>query len=195
VAVYRNNIISPILFPNIIYKYADVYNKAYVVVEANDQGMLVCKGLYYDLEYENVHVESAVKNSLGIEMNKKIKRLGCSGIKDLLEEKKLNVVDETTIFEISTFVAKGQSFEASEGNHDDLMMNLVLFGYFVTTQFFSDMTNIDLKKMMFEEKMRMIEEDIVPFGFIDDASDEISRIENERFYKDENWQIPINVEY
>jgi len=193
--VYRNNIISPILFPNIIYKYADVYNKAYVVVEANDQGMLVCKGLYYDLEYENVHVESAVKNSLGIEMNKKIKRLGCSGIKDLLEEKKLNVVDETTIFEISTFVAKGQSFEASEGNHDDLMMNLVLFGYFVTTQFFSDMTNIDLKKMMFEEKMRMIEEDIVPFGFIDDASDEISRIENERFYKDENWQIPINVEY
>ena len=75
------------------------------------------------------------------------------------------------------------------------MMNLVLFGYFITTQFFSDMTNIDLRKMMFEEKMRMIEEDVVPFGFIDDASDEIARIESERFYKDENWQIPINVEY
>ena len=47
VAVYRNNTISPILFPNIIYKYAKVYNNAYVVVESNDQGSLVTNGLYY----------------------------------------------------------------------------------------------------------------------------------------------------
>ena len=193
VAVYRNNVISPILFPNIIYKYALVYNKAYVVVESNDQGMLVCKGLYFDLEYENMHVESAIKNHMGIEITKKTKRLGCSGIKDLLEENKLLINDEQTILEISTFVAKGQSFEASEGNNDDLMMNLVMFGYFVTTQFFSDMTSIDLKKMMFEEKMRMIEEDVVPFGFIDDASDEIAMIENKERFKDENWQIPLEV--
>ena len=37
VAVYRNNTISPLLFPNIIYKWAGVYNKAYVVIESNDQ--------------------------------------------------------------------------------------------------------------------------------------------------------------
>ena len=98
VAVYRNNTISPILFPNIIYKYATLYNESYVVIESNDQGTLVCQGLYQDLEYENIHMESAVKaDRIGIEMNRKVKRLGCSSAKDLLESKKLSIVDENTI--------------------------------------------------------------------------------------------------
>jgi hypothetical protein len=172
VAVYRNNTISPLLFPNIIYKFANVYNEAYVVIEANDQGGVVCNGLYHDLEYENMHVESAVKaNSLGVEMNKKIKRIGCSGFKDLLENKRLKIVDEQTILEISTFEARGQSFEASDGNHDDLVMNLVMFGYFAMSNHFSDMTDINLKEYMFSQKMKEIEEDVLPFGFIDDGSD------------------------
>ena len=45
VAVYRNNTISPILFPNIIYKYAKLYNESYVIIESNDQGGLVAHGL------------------------------------------------------------------------------------------------------------------------------------------------------
>ena len=186
VAVYRNNTISPLLFPNIIYKFAKPYNEAYVVVESNDQGSVVCNGLYHDLEYENIHVESSVKaNAIGIEINRKTKRLGCSAIKDILEEKRLTINDEQTILEISTFEAKGQSYEASEGNHDDLMMNLVLFGYFVSTQYFSDMTDINLKQMMFEQKMQEIENDVVPFGFIDDGEEAIVRIENE----DDPWRI------
>ena len=180
VAVYRNNTISPLLFPNIIYKFAKVYNEAYVVVEANDQGGVVCNGLYHDLEYENMHVESAVKaNALGVEMNRKVKRLGCSAIKDILEEGKLDIVDENTILEISTFVAKGQSYEASEGNHDDLMMNLVMFGYFATSSYFSEMTDINLKQMMFNQRMKEIEDDVVPFGFIDDGSDYVEQQERE----------------
>ena len=124
-----------------------------------------------------MHVESAVKaDALGIEMTRKTKRLGCSAIKDLLENKKLDIIDENTIIEISTFEAKGQSFEASDGNHDDLMMNLVMFGYFVSTQYFADMTNINLKKMLFDQRMREIEDDIVPFGFIDDGSEHINTI-------------------
>lgn len=179
VAVYRNNTISPILFPNIIYKYANVYNKAYVVIESNDQGTVVTNGLYHDLEYENMHVESSVKrNALGIEITRKTKRLGCSAIKDLLETKKLEVVDEQTILEISTFEARGQSFEAADGNHDDLMMNLVLFGYFVSGNYFQDMTDINLKQLLFEQRMKEIEEDIVPFGFHDDGRDFIRAIED-----------------
>ena len=183
VAVYRNNTISPILFPNIIYKYAKVYNDAYVVVESNDAGQVVCNGLYHDFEYENLHAESTVKsNALGITMNRKVKRLGCSSLKDLLETQKLKLVDENTILETSTFVARGQSYEASDGNHDDLVMNLVLFGYFVSTQYFGDMTDIDLKQMMFEKKMKEIEDDVVPFGYIDDASDYIPEDEKPSWY-------------
>ena len=190
VAAYRNNTISPILFPDIIYKIAKAYNNAYVVIESNDQGAVVCNGLYYDLEYENVHVESAVKaNAIGIEMTRRVKRLGCSGIKDLLEEKKIEIVDEDTIMEVSTFVSKGVSYEASEGNHDDLMMNLVMLGYFITTQMFADMTDINLKQMMFEQQMRQIEDDIVPFGFIDDGSDAIDEAEERERLKYEPWQL------
>jgi len=191
VAVYRNNTISPLLFPNIIYKYAKVYNEAYVVIESNDQGTLVCNGLYMDLEYENMHVESATKNKMGIEINRKTKRLGCSGFKDLLESSKLEIYDEQTIMEISTFVAHGQSYEASEGNHDDLVMNLVMFGYFATGTYFADMTSINLKEMMFQQRMHEIEEDVVPFGFHDDAGDIIDAIEAQEKMKDQGWNIPF----
>lgn len=185
VAVYRNNTISPILFPNIIYKYANLYNEAYVIIESNDQGTLVCQGLYQDLEYENIHMESAIKaDRIGIEMNRKVKRLGCSAIKDILENTKLDVVDEHTIMEISTFVSKGQSYEASDGNHDDLMMNLVMFGYFVSSQFFADMTDINLKEIMFAKKMKEIEDDVPPVGFIDDGLD---AVREEEAQKDQDW--------
>ena len=181
VAVYRNNTISPILLPNIIYKYAKVYNEAYVVIESNDQGTLVCNGLYQDLEYDNLHMESAIKaDRIGIEMNRKVKRLGCSAIKDILENQKLQIIDENTIMEISTFVSKGQSYEASDGNHDDLMMNLVLFGYFVSSQFFADMTDINLKEMMFAKKMKEIEDDVPPVGFIDDGLDQVREEEQQK---------------
>ena len=180
VAVYRNNNISPLLFPDIIYKYANLYNEAYVVVEANDQGTLVTRGLYYDLEYENLHMESAIKaDRLGVEITRKTKRLGCSGIKDILENGKLLIQDQETIMEISTFTARGQSFEASDGNHDDLMMNLVMFGYFANTNMFRDMTDINLREMMYKDKIDQIEADMMPFGIIDDGVGDIPQVPEE----------------
>ena len=175
VAVYRNNTISPLLFPDIIYKYANVYNEAYVVIESNDAGQLVCNGLYHEREYENVHMTSSVKSTgIGVEMNRKTKRLGCSGFKDVLETNRLEVVDEESIIEISTFEAKGQSYEAKEGCHDDLVMNLVMFGYLIQTSYFAEMTDIDVKKMMFEQRMQEIEADVPPFGVHDNGGvDEI----------------------
>jgi hypothetical protein len=173
VAVYRCNTISPILYPNIIYKYATLYNEAYVIIEANDQGSLVTNGLYQDLEYENLHMESVIKaDRIGVEMNRKVKRIGCAAIKDIIEHGKLNIVDPQTILEMSTFVARGISYEASEGNHDDLMMNLVLFGYFAVGNNFEELTDVNLKEMMFEQRMKEIEDDLTPFGFINDGSNE-----------------------
>jgi len=170
VAVYRNNMISPLLFPDIIYKYANTYNEAYVVIESNDQGAVVANGLYYDLEYENTHVESMVKaGAIGMTMNRKVKRIGCSNLKDLIEQDKVELVDSDTIIELSTFVARGSSFEASDNNHDDLVMNLVMFGWFVSSPFFNEMTDIDIKDMMYREQIAAIENELTPFGFTDDG--------------------------
>jgi len=186
VAVYQNNKISPLLFPDIIYKWATAYNEAYVIVESNDQGSVVCNGLYHELEYENIHLESVIKaDRIGVEMTKKVKRIGCSGFKDILEAGGLEIHDEETIQEISTFEAKGQSFEASDGNHDDLVMNLVLFGYFAGTKFFSHMKDETLRKFLYEQKIRQIEDDVVPFGAIDDGRNELK----EKLEVSNEWDV------
>ena len=176
VCVFRDNNISPMLLPDIVYKYANVYNKAYVIVESNDQGAVVCNGLYYDLEYENMFVESQVKaNSIGATMTRRVKRIGCSSLKDLVSQKKLNVLDGETISEMCTFVSKGSSYEASGNNHDDLVMNLVLFAWFTSTDIFQGITDIDMKNLLYREQLLAIQEDMLPFGIIDDANYDIER--------------------
>jgi hypothetical protein len=187
VACYRNNLISPILFPDVIHKWAKKYNEAYVLIESNDAGSVVANGLYYDIEYENTHVESMVKaNSIGVTMTRKVKRIGCSNLKDLIEEKRLYLADLDTISECSTFEARGNSFEASDGNHDDLVMNLVLFAWYVGSQSFVDNTDVNIKHLLYEEKMRQIEDEVVPFGFVDDGQEDTNEnIEN----RNTVWQV------
>ena len=165
--------ISPLLLADVLERYAKMYNEALVVVENNDSGQIVCNNLYYDIEYPNVFLESTVKSSgVGVTMTKKVKQIGCSTLKELMEEKKLMVIDKFTINELVTFVAKGKSFEADGGNHDDLVMNLVLFSWFVTTPYFQSLTNLELKKMLYDEQQQLIEDEIVPFGIVDDGQNQ-----------------------
>ena len=96
--------------------------------------------------------------------------------------------------EISTFIAKGQSYEAAEGNHDDLMMNLVMFGYFASSRYFSDMTNIDLKQMLFDSKMKEIEDDMVPFGHIDDGSEHIQQLDWKEREQKATWAVEYDYD-
>ena len=67
---------------------------------------------------------------------------------------------------MSTFVSRGSSFQASASNHDDLMMNLVMFAWFVTTDIFEGLTNINMKDMLYKERLKAIQNDMLPFGFI-----------------------------
>lgn len=187
VAVYQNNTISPLLFPDIIYKYGTLYNNAYVILESNDQGTLVGTGLYYELEYENVFLESSVKSDIGIRMTKKVKRIGCSNMKDLIESGKLNIIDGNTIEELSTFKARGSSYEAADGCHDDLVMNLVLLGYFTTLPFFSDLTDINIRHMIHEQNIKMIEDDLVPFGLVNDGSGLANGLDSSYFPQESTW--------
>jgi hypothetical protein len=81
-----------------------------------------------------------------------------------MEQGKLEISDINTIQEMSTFVARGSSYEADHGNHDDLVMNLVMFGYFTTTPFFADSTDVDMKGMLYAERVKAIEDQIIPVG-------------------------------
>ena len=167
VAVFRDNMISPLLFPDIIFKYATYYNLCYVIIENNDAGQVVCNGLHYDLEYENIYLESHVKrDAIGVMMTKKVKRIGCSNLKDIVEQSKLVLYDSDTIIELSSFVQKGNSYAADHHGHDDLVMNLVLFGWFSSTPFFAETTDHNMKELLYREKIRLIEDDMLPVGII-----------------------------
>jgi hypothetical protein len=74
--------------------------------------------------------------------------------------------------------------------HDDLVMCSVLFSWLVRQEYFKDITNDDLRQRLYEENQRMIEEDILPFGFVDDGHEEegIINIDESRI----GWALPDN---
>ena len=173
VCTFRDNMISPLLLPDLINKWGIAYNNAMVIVENNGQGAMVCNEMHYNLEYDNMFMSNTIKSDgIGLRMTRKTKAIGCATLKEVLEENKLHIPDSHTIQELTTFVSKGQSWEADGGNHDDMVMTLVLFGWFVSTPLFTDMTDEQLKMLLFAERQREIEEDVLPFGIINSYNEE-----------------------
>ena len=184
VATYRDNQISPMLYPNVIYNVGNKYNKAHVLIEVNDIGSQVADTLHYDLEYENIMIITMrgragqqigggfAKNiQLGLRTSKQIKRIGCATLKDLIEQDQLIISDFETIKELTTFALTNNTYQAEEGAHDDLAMTLVIFGWLVQQRYFKEMTNMDIRKKMWEEQMETLEQDMLPFGIIDDGQE------------------------
>ena len=182
VAKYRSNQISPMLYPDIIFQIGKKYNMAWILLEVNDVGSQVAETLHYDLEYENIIVSSMkgragqqigggfAKNiQLGIRTSKQLKRIGCSTLKEMIESDKLIISDFDTISELTTFAVKHNSYEAEEGSNDDLAMTLVIFSWLVQQRYFKDLTDLDIRKRLADEQMKALEEDLLPFGIIDDG--------------------------
>jgi len=119
----------------------------------------------------------------GVTMDKKVKRIGCLNLKSLIETGKLLITDADIISELSTFIEKRGSFEADEGYHDDLVMTLVLFAWLITTKYFKEINTVDLRKALYEEKMRQIEEDMLPFGIVDNGLPPPEIVETSEFEK------------
>ena len=188
VATFRNSLISPLLFPDLIAKYGKAYNDATVIIENNNEGSIVASQLHYDLEYPNVFVQGQLKaEDIGVTMSRKIKRIGCSTLKELLEEDRLQLLDRWTITELMTFVNKGRSFEADRGYHDDMVMTCVLFSWFVTTDYFYHLTNYQVKELLYSEQQKLIEEDMLPAGIFGDRTvEEESFVDNngDRWFND-----------
>ena len=186
VSKYRNNDIKPMLFPNIIYEIAKNYNSAYILCEVNDIGDQVASILQYDLEYQNLLMcsmrgragqvvgqgFSGKKTQLGVKMSKTVKKVGSLNLKTLIEEDKLIFNDYEIISELTTFISKHNSFEAEEGCNDDLAMCLVIYAWLVQMDYFKELTDQDVRKRLYEEQKNQIEQDMAPFGFLNDGLDD-----------------------
>jgi hypothetical protein len=176
-AIYKNNNIAPIVFPNIILKLANEYNKAYVLVELNSIGSQVGDILHYDLEYSNLLMTATVgrnglilgqgfgnKCKFGLQITKTTKRLGYSNMKSVIEDDKLLIEDFGIISELSTYVEKGDSYAADDGSNDDLVACIVLFSWCVTQPYFKELTDLDVAKDIRELHRQEIEDDMAVLG-------------------------------
>ena len=180
VAKFRDNEIKPLIFPSKIYDVARAYNKAFVMVEVNDIGEQVATTLQFDLEYDNLMMASmrgragqilgggfsGGRAQLGVRTTKAVKRIGCSNLKQLVEDNKLIVEDYDCINELSTFIVKGQSFEADEGCNDDLVACLFIFAWATDQTYFKELVDVDVRQTMMREQQDMLEQDMAPFGFV-----------------------------
>ena len=79
----------------------------------------------------------------------------------------------------TTFIQKHNSFEAEEGCNDDLAMCLVIYAWLVQQDYFKELTDQDVRKRLYEEQRNQIEQDMAPFGFIQDGLDETSFVDNQ----------------
>ena len=180
VAKYRDNEIKPLLFPSKIYDIARAYNQAFVLIEINDIGEQVANTLQYDLEYDNLVMASmrgragqilgggfsGGRAQLGVRTTKTVKKVGCSNLKQLIEDDKLIIEDLDIISELSTFIVKGSSFEADEGCTDDLVACMFIFAWTTDQTYFKELTDMDVRQTMMKEQQYALEQDMAPFGFV-----------------------------
>ena len=180
VAKFRDNELKPLIFPNKIYDVARAYNQAFVLIEVNDIGEQVATAMQYDLEYDNLVMAtmrgragqimgggfSGGKAQLGVRTTKAVKKIGCSNLKQMIEDSKIVVEDFDCINELSTFIVKGSSFEADDGCTDDLVACMFIFGWATDQTYFKELTNNDIRQQMFAEQQDQIEQDMAPFGFV-----------------------------
>ena len=180
VAKFRDNEIKPLLFPTKIHEVAKAYNQAYVMVEVNDIGEQVANALQFDLEYDNLVMASmrgragqilgagfsGGRAQLGVRTTKAVKKIGCSNLKQLIEDNKLIIEDYDAVNELSTFIVRGSSYQADDGCNDDLVACMFMFAWATDQTYFKELTDNDIRRTMIREQQDMLEQDMAPFGFI-----------------------------
>lgn len=201
VCVFRDNLIGPVDYASIIYRLGTLYHEAAVLVEINDIGEQVSDVLLMDYGYENIlYTENAGKLGKrisagfgkgvdnGVRTTKSVKSIGCSILKMLIEQNQLILCDFNTIQELSRFSKRASSYEAESGTHDDLVMNLVIFAWLTDQMYFKDLTDINTIMKLREKTEEQIEEDLLPFGFID-VGDDLPRGGFQPVARDDDWLI------
>lgn len=182
-AMYRDNNISPLILPNTLMSIGYQYNECPILVEANnDVGGQVTYILFYELEYPNVVLTSFSEKDIGaqkvggnarqtvpgVKTSAKVKAIGCANLKAMIENNYLQVDVEEMIDELSTFIITATgTFKADDDCHDDTVMTLVLFAWFVKQEFFKGYIDRNISDDLFGKTVRENSiEHVMPFGYI-----------------------------
>lgn len=178
VVTYKDNLITTLEYPHLIYKLANQYNQAYAIIEVNDIGGEIANILWYDYEYENLYFTNnsgeitISKGYPGVRTTKRVKALGCSVLKELVEKDQLIINCPKIIEEFGVFVLKGKSFAADDTQvNDDLIASLFLFSWLTKQEEFKEATDIDIREILTRKKQDYLNEQMLPMGFYSDGLD------------------------
>ena len=181
VFTFRDNMMTPLDFAEVVYLTAKSYNNATVLIELNDLGEQVADNIFYEYEYDNLLFTESAGNKgkrisagfgkgrkdKGLTITKTTKAVGCAILKLLVEQGKLEINDRTTITELATFSRKLDSYAAEAGKHDDMVMPLVVFAWLSDQEYFREYTDINTLDRLREKNEDDMMEELTPFGFYD----------------------------
>lgn len=171
VATFKDNTISTLEYPHLIFNTARQYNDAFVLVEINDLGEEVANTIHREYEYEHIYFTtgnelSQLRGYPGIRTTAKVKSLGCSVLKDLIEKDQLTVNSHRIIQELGLFVMHKATYASEDPEvNDDLCTTLWLFAWLTKQDIFQQFTNIHLRTVLTQKKQDYINESMTPFGF------------------------------
>lgn len=173
-ATYKDNSISTLEFPHLIYNTAREYNNAFILVEINDLGEEVSNILWYEYEYENLYFTkgnelSQARGYPGVRTTTKVKGLGCSVLKELVEKDQLIINSHKIVQELGLFVMHRKSYASEDTTvNDDLCTTMWLFAWLTKQDVFQEITNNNLRAILTERKQQYIDMTMTPFGFFED---------------------------
>jgi hypothetical protein len=185
VATYKNNQISPMSYPYLIRQICTKYNEAHTLVEINDIGGQVADTLFYEFEYENMYFTykdelNEGKGFPGVRTTKKVKSIGCSNLKDLIEGDQLLIMSHDILAELSVFVQKGVSYAAEDETiNDDLTACCFLFAWLTKQPLFTELTNTNIRAIISKKTEEYIAESMLPLGYIIDGRTETADFSSE----------------
>ena len=175
VATFKDNTISTLEYPHLVYNTARQYNNAFVLIEVNDLGEEVSNTIWYEYEYENLYFTdkdqlTEARGYPGVRTTKKVKSVGCSVLKELIEKDQLIVNSHKIIEELGVFVLKRNSYAADDTSiNDDLCTTLWLFAWLTKQDIFQETTNNNLRKTLADKKNAYIDSTMTPYGFYDNG--------------------------
>ena len=60
--------------------------------------------------------------------------------------------------------------------HDDMVMCAVSFAWLTQQPYFRELLNINIREELYADRIKQIEAELLPFGFIDDGRDQMDDI-------------------
>ena len=187
VATFYNSSVNSLAYPDIIHHCCKIYNEAWLLIELNDNGETVSNVLYSTIEYPNLipvirsgragqkaSFTGVGKTQMGVRTSKVTKGLGCAIFKSLVEQDKFIFTDENLVNETINFVSYKDTYRASEGEYDDLIMCCVNFAWLTVQPIFEDITNLSfeaLRQEINKKQTQQTEEEFLDFYVIDADND------------------------